>query len=543
MILKLEHIGKIDTATYNFTQGVTTIIGRNGQGKSTLVNALYMALTGDTIDGCNLDEKVTWGYDTGTIIFTTDYWKVTRTIGKKSSVLLEDKAGVRFTKKSEVNDYILRWYNIPSVDILKDVYFSAQYKAIDILETTPAKRLDMLASVLGFAKYQKAHQLIYQHLTTMPEIQYNASLYEEFCKSLEEDKESLPKLNQELNKLTADFDKLRSFNELYEIINSPTEASLSSLKAELSNAEKDLEDAEIKLKFLQDEKFRKAGIKNKLQQYDNYVKDQKELDGLIAEMRGIESNMPNASDKIRELIEEDTKNKTEFELRLKTIDSQKNMLKDGLCPLSKAPPCSTLLSILNPDKLEQEAEELNNNLNIINENLTAMKAMLQMSEDATAAYIANDTRQAVLKARLLTVPDDIKNYQNDTARTELENYSELDVNKEIVEQERAVGCLRDTVAALRVKAETNTVTDEERIAAIKEEETRNLLTAEIITLKRDIKTIEERIPVTEKQLAKMEEDKAIADEHNFKRTVYTCARHVLNRDNLPRMLMEFKHSL
>jgi DNA repair exonuclease SbcCD ATPase subunit len=538
MILKLEHIGKIDTATFNFSQGVTTVIGRNGQGKSTLVNALYMALTGETIDGCNLDDKVTWGYDTGNIFLITDHWKVTRTIGKKSAVLLEDKSGVRFTKKAEVNDYILRWYNIPSEDILKEVYFSAQYKAIDILETTPAKRLDMFATVLGFAKYKKADQLLYQHISSMPVIQYNDTLYDNFKQSLADDEALLPKLKQELDKLNQSFEKFRSPNELYKIINAPTESSMNNIKNELIKAEQDLENETVKLQFLQDEKARKLSIKNKLQQYDNYIADKKELDKLIHEMQGIEANMPNATEKIRELIEEDTKSKTEFELRLKTIESQKDMLKDGLCPLSKAPPCSTLLSILDPAKLEEESKEINKNLNIINENLDAMKAMLKMSEDATAAFIANDSRQAIIKARLMLVTDDIKNYQDTTDRIELANYSEIEANKEIIEQEKVVGCTRDMVTALKCQIAVDIVTDEERANAIREEDERNLVTSEIISLKRDIKTIEDRMPVTKSQIAKMEEDKAIADEHNFKRNVYACARHILNRDNLPRMLME-----
>ena len=339
MILKLEHIGKIDTATFNFSQGVTTVIGRNGQGKSTLVNALYMALTGETIDGCNLDDKVTWGYDTGNIFLITDYWKVTRTIGKKSSVLLEGKDGTRLTKKTEVNDYILRWYNIPSEDILKEVYFSAQYKAIDILETTPAKRLDMFATVLGFAKYKKADQLLYQHISSMPVIQYNDTLYDNFKQSLADDEVLLPKLKQELDKLNQSFKKFKSPNELYKIINAPTESSMDSIKNELIKAELDLENETVKLQFLQDEKARKLSIKNKLQQYDNYVADKKELDNLIHEMQGIEANMPNATEKIRELIEEDTKSKTEFELKLKTIESQKDMQQN----LSLPSPCPVLL--------------------------------------------------------------------------------------------------------------------------------------------------------------------------------------------------------
>jgi DNA repair exonuclease SbcCD ATPase subunit len=538
MILKLEHIGKIDTATFNFSQGVTTVIGRNGQGKSTLVNALYMALTGETIDGCNLDDKVTWGYDTGNIFLITDYWKVTRTIGKKSSVLLEGKDGTRLTKKAEVNDYILRWYNIPSEDILKEVYFSAQYKAIDILETTPAKRLDMFATVLGFAKYKKADQLLYQHISSMPVIQYNDTLYDNFKQSLADDEALLPKLKQELDKLNQSFEKFRPPNELYKIINAPTESSMDSIKNELVRAEQDLENELIKLQFLQDEKARKLSIKNKLQQYDNYIADKKELDNLIHEMQGIEANMPNAAEKIRELIEEDTKSKTEFELRLKTIESQKDMLKDGLCPLSKAPPCSTLLSILDPSKLEEEANEIKKNLNIVNENLDAMKAMLKLSEDATAAFIANDSRQAIIKARLMLVPEDIKNYQDTGDRAELANYSEIEANKEIMEQERVASCMKDKVTDLKYKTEVTVVTDEERANAIREEDERNSTTAEIVTLKRDIKIIEERIPVTKSQMTRMEEDKAIADEHNFKRNVYNCARHILNRDNLPRMLME-----
>lgn len=540
MILKLEHIGKVDTATFNITQGVTTVLGPNGFGKSTIVNALYMALTGEPIDNCTLDEKVTWGYDTGTVMLKTDNWYVIRSIGKKSSVLLEDKSGTRLTKKAEVNDYILKWYNIPSFDILKEVYFSAQYKAIDILETTPAKRLEMLASVFGFAKYEKAQRYIYQHLTQMPQITYSEVTYNSLLEAKKGHEQTIKNQENIIKDAEEKLSELMSETDANAIINSSTVEELVA-KQQARDKQKDLlENAEIKLQFLYDEKSRILSLRNKVDKLNEFYNNKDELEKLQIKMKEIEARMPHAVEKLKQCIDEDTVTKTKLEAELAAIEEQRDLLKGGICPLSKDVPCSKLLAITNPVRLESESDRIKKDIAILTENLVALKDMLKDSEKAYLEYVTNDAKQAVLKSLLLTVPEDVKNLEiSQEDKLKVAEYSEMKTNKEIAELCDEIDKYK--IELLQIEASLTNVTAVTEAAKLEAKTAlaeRTSLTTKILAADIYKSNIEEAYAHNIELINQMEQEKQLAEEHNFKRDVYTHARQILSKDNLPRILLE-----
>lgn len=538
MILKLEHIGQIDTGTFNLSQGITTILGANGSGKSTLVNALFMALTGEPIDSCTLDEKVTHGYDTGTITLNTGNWRVTRTIGKKSSVLLEDKSGTRLTKKAEVNDYILKWYNLPSTDIIKEVYFSAQFRATDAIETTPAVRLAMLASVLGFAKYEKGQKYLYQYLSQMPEINYSETTYTNLLNQKEEHEISIRTFKERIAKNNEELNALPSEEQINAILESPTFEEFKKNEQEKADLESKLKETEKELQNAYDEKSNIGSLRNLIDKWDHYYQDKEELEELIVKMKDIETRMPHAAEKIKECINEDTLNKMQLEQDLKAIEERKNLLQGGVCPLSKDTPCSRLIAMSDPTKLDNEANLIKKNINILNENIETMQAMLKGSEDAYKEYVANDAKQAVLKARLLQKPSEEIEITEEQKK-KVADYSELKSNTKIAGLVTDIDLLRKGISIKEaIFAGKTPVTAEDKKKAseqcLKRADIMNKLLVDSTYVTSTQKAYEDICELIET----MEKEKQKAEEHNFKRNVYMHTRHLLSKDCLPRLLME-----
>jgi DNA repair exonuclease SbcCD ATPase subunit len=541
MLLKLEHIGKIDCATFDIKQGVTTVLGANGVGKSTLVNALYLALTGETIDGCNLDEKVNWDWDTGSVTLVTDTWKVTRTIGKKSSCLLEDKAGTRLTKKTEVNDYIFKYYNIESSDILKEVYFAAQYRAVDILETTPAKRLDMLASVFGLAKYDKAQRRLYQELNNIPVIMINEELLNSYLESEKTLKQNINQHQEELEGVVQVLSGIRSVEEVTAVINSATEDQLVELDTQITELSDTVErDSELFDKYAV-EVFAYKELKSKLDEKAKYEELSKELEILEKERAEIDKSMPTASADISDLIQQTLTEKASLEASLKEIQKRKDLLKDGLCPLSGTPPCSGLLAMADPSALDQEEQEINNNLLIIGENLVSLRTMESESKEAYKRLCDNDSKQTVLKVRLSQFNKDCVSFQLDPDKEYLFEPGYIDNLTQNVIPPLNITLTRgrQTIAELKAqRANIKVVSKEEKAQAEEEYKLYFELAPKKVQLETLIESNKKELASVINTIEMINQDKEKLADVEFKRSVLSTARQVMTRDYLPRLLLE-----
>lgn len=540
MILTLEHIGKIDTATFNLKQGVTTVLGENGVGKSTLVNALFLALTGETIDGAVLEDKVTWDYDTGSITLQTENWTVVRTIGKKSSAVLTDNSGLRLTKKAEINDYIFKFYNIESADILKEVYFAAQYKAVDILETTPAKRLDMLAAVFGLAKYDKAQKRIYQSLVNTPQIEVNDELLEDTERGIKEYKNQLKDAEKTLEDKRMELEPLDSDAKLIAIINSPTEKDMADVIAKRDKHYADIDIYTTEYKKIQEYKDEMELLRSQIGQYQQYMTDVRDLESLAKDMEEIQVDMPTSTENIRKVQAETIEAKAELTAELKALTERKDLLKDGLCPLSKTPPCSGLLAMSDPEALGAQIDDIKNKLNIVNEDLAALSVMEQRSAEAYKKYCEIESNTAVIKHRLSSVPDSVKTLQiSEEDMQKASDYKANEVNNQLADLSEKLQETRSAVAALEATLKaSNTVTEEAKAKAMADHNKRRQLESDIIEAKVLIDNLTKSLESTVNINAKLKEAKEKAEQVNFKREVLTVARQALGRDYLPRLLME-----
>lgn len=541
MKLKLKHIGKLDTKIFDLKQGVTTVLGENGMGKSTLVNALYLALTGETIDGSVLEDKVTWDHDTGSVTLETEQWTVTRTIGKKSSVLLTDNTDLRLTKKAEVNDYIFKYYNISSADILKEVYFAAQYRAIDILETTPAKRLDMLASVFGFSKYDRAQKRIYQQLAQIPEVSVNKELITSIENQLSDIDKQIAEVGASVEASKKNLDAIPDEQSLIEKMNAQTEDDVQELKEAQDTLNKTLDNVYTAFKELSAYNLDMSKLESRVGEYRQYIETVDALNVLKKDMEEIQKDMPTATERIRELKEQSLSERADLQMQLKQLQERKDMLKDGLCPLSKTPPCSGLLKLADPDILNTQIQELTNNLSTLEEDLKGLAAMETASVQAYKRYCENDAKQAQLKNWLSQHKELENNNPSTEELKEVDDYlsKKPEIEKDLKDLEVKNQDLRNSLAVCEAKLkDIKVVSKEEQELAKKQYSERLGLLQAIAAHEADLKHLNDRKDDSTRLLETLKADLDKADDINFKRQVLAATRQVLSRDYLPRLMME-----
>lgn len=83
--LNLVNVGALGSMEIELESGLTAVLGPNGVGKSTLVNAFFFALTGETLDGASLEDMITWGHPHMIVTLTGDCFQVQRTVRREGT--------------------------------------------------------------------------------------------------------------------------------------------------------------------------------------------------------------------------------------------------------------------------------------------------------------------------------------------------------------------------------------------------------------------------------------------------------------------------
>ena len=142
--------------------GLCGIIGSNGSGKSTILDMIRFAFTGESAsDGAKAD-NVAWGKETAsvTVCFTHgdgDY-SITRTCGKRNGQRLTTPDG-DFTKKVEIDSFVERLCDTP-ISALLSYVFVPQGKIDAILLSTPTQRLKDMQQTMGLQQAEASAKLL-----------------------------------------------------------------------------------------------------------------------------------------------------------------------------------------------------------------------------------------------------------------------------------------------------------------------------------------------------------------------------------------------
>ncbi|MHA1252840.1 MAG: AAA family ATPase, partial [Candidatus Helarchaeota archaeon] len=157
-----------DTKNLEFPLGITAIIGDNGAGKSSIIQAIKYALLGDKVRGDEIENIIRNGTNKLEIelhlkIDNVEY-VINRTRTRNGKTLdsiknlnenkLEGKGGI-----TKINEIILDLLNMDK-DIISNSLFVDQGQIAKLIDEKPAERMNIMGKLIGLDKLEKSWELM-----------------------------------------------------------------------------------------------------------------------------------------------------------------------------------------------------------------------------------------------------------------------------------------------------------------------------------------------------------------------------------------------
>lgn len=167
--LKLKDIGRFNQAegkagvVLNFTPGVNVLTGRNGRGKTTLLESVPLCLYGKFPDDRLIGEMT---YTNARVSLTTTDFRLFERGWQKPKYVMEaapDPKGHTQSLREEVteSDYNVRVKNVwGSQDVFFATSFVSQRHRLDIVRAKPASRMEVLRELFGLMEFDQKHEAV-----------------------------------------------------------------------------------------------------------------------------------------------------------------------------------------------------------------------------------------------------------------------------------------------------------------------------------------------------------------------------------------------
>lgn len=385
MLLELHNVGAYGSGTIEIGPGMNVLLGSNGAGKSTVVNAFYFALTGESLESTNIQNLIRWGFADMYVLLATEDWCVKRTATKKGVKHTLHHGDTVLAKKDEVNNFIMKWYGMDDISAFRAVFFAEQFRSIDVINDTNASRSAMLLDVFGFRKFEKIRAVVQSVLNGMTVMNVSDDLLETLkttCEAREtdvivaqadadrtymdvlpaEDAEALEK--SVARGLTADAVKDAQMQYAY-------------IDARLSRIEEELKALSAASVAADHESARKRGM------YDQFASEQKEIRERMKKMRAEKLPKP---EKVRKLLDTLMEQRQELDMKLTGLKERKTLSKDGLCPLTHGAMCADLKALTNPEVIDADIKGLTQQKKDLNKDIDELRKMFDDSSDFYRTY-------------------------------------------------------------------------------------------------------------------------------------------------------------
>ena len=385
MLLELHNVGAYGSGTIEIGPGMNVLLGSNGAGKSTIVNAFYFALTGESLESTNIQNLIRWGFADMYVMLATEDWCVKRTATKKGVKHALHHGDTVLAKKDEVNNFIMKRYGMDDVSAFRAVFFAEQFRSIDVVDDTNASRSAMLLDVFGFGKFEKIRAVVQSVLNGMTVMNVSDDLLERLkttCEARETDvivaqadadrtymdvlpAEDAEALEKSVAKgLTADSVKDARMQYAY------IDARLSGIEEEL----KALSSASVAADH---ESARNRGM------YDQFAAERKEIRERMKKMRAEKLPKP---EKVRKLLDALMEQRQELDMKLTGLKERKTLSKDGLCPLTHGAMCADLKALTNPEVVDADIKGLTQRKKDLNKDIDELRKMFDDGSDFYRTY-------------------------------------------------------------------------------------------------------------------------------------------------------------
>lgn len=222
MILKsieLSNFVSHDSSNIDFATGVNLIVGHNGAGKSSVVDAIKFALFNerrsgniqDLIKRGKQDASVRLGFNMGGIDYEV-YRSIAARKGAKEAWLRAGGSSIAETSEG-VTSQISRVLGM-SKDVFLNSVFVKQGDIDSLIAEEPRKRKDFLAKVINIERLGKQASKIGEYVRRMEmdasRLRFSEERYSELVSSLEENRKTLESLSREASTMKGRIDSVSS---------------------------------------------------------------------------------------------------------------------------------------------------------------------------------------------------------------------------------------------------------------------------------------------------------------------------------------------
>jgi DNA repair exonuclease SbcCD ATPase subunit len=534
----LSNIGSLGPGDVilDLNPGLTAVVGANGAGKSTCVNALYFAITGETINGSNFDDLVTWGCVSGKVELDCDTFKITRALkvgsSAKSTLTIGDKT---FTRKKEIDSIICEMFGFVDLSVFRLVFFAEQYKAIDLIDGTDAQRVGMLSSLFGFAKFERIGAALLKVISTINTSVIGDDVLKSIADALalaEAERDAQNAEYARISALTLSDDEVA---ELTATASAPLVGSLNEMRTAILRETENLLTLQEKLDGMPTpptaEQHKIYNDFKEKELNDAALKDSEEkLNGLIAK-RGLQPGS------IVGFLQKLDTARNSVIIQKQRLTERANLVTSGKCPLTGGVPCPDLLAMTDREDIDRQLAELDKRIAEMDSDKEEMQRTLIEAQNLEAAIkTATEVRDSyVLRSENISIPADfdVEAYIQARDNSDFEEVRRL--TSEISHSQQRINSIKAELDKYDGMAEK---TEEERIKAANDLMAHNTAVSQLPIIKDNITRAEERVAaqVQSKEFADMQNETARLNAE--KRKKLEKVRLAFHRDNLPRMLIE-----
>lgn len=540
MRLKIKDFGVIEDLTFDLVPGLTVLSAPNGCGKSTVVDALFFALSGELMSGVNVAERISWSSltKTASVELSADDFCVCRRIsGDSVSHTLKLPDSEKICRKADINAWILRRFHLSTFAPVRDIFFSPQLQATTLLDATMSARLSMLSGFFNLDGIEKARGTIMKVLTDNVLEVVSAESLESVRTGIANDEAEqrthiarnveLRQQKSEINYDPKTYDRILSAplegeTEVYSRRLQKLTDDLKTFEADLAERQKTF-DRIRELRGFRDGKISFDSYQERLAAAQKSVADQGEISPSVKQLRDLERPILNAIAGI--------------DAEVSDVQRRSSQIQNGVCPLTGGTPCIELLRASDGNIVADKLKDLADRKAAAETDLRGLQDLILTTEVRESELsIALRRLESVLSE---TVPDTPTDFSID----ELERL-EKDNPHADEELARARAMVQTQTSEIKTAEDwinahkgSECSTQEERNHQQKLRTANDAVDAELRVTASRIATLEARIGEQTTVLNRLLSVQKQCAEIQRRRDVLTALREVMSKKNLQRVLL------
>jgi exonuclease SbcC len=316
--LRLKNLLAHDDTEIEFSQsGITAIIGENGAGKSSILEAIQLALFGESSKG-NLIDIIKWGRDKALVelefVKSGTYYKVVREIEKKGKSVNTNSALFRIENGREILDR-QKYLNqeLPKITgISKKTFLNSilikQGEIEGLIRQKPSEREKVIEELLDLHIYSKL----------LEKYKENRKKEENRLETLQSEKINKDELQQKIDNLQVQISQLQQEIEKTEKEKDELEKVLKHIEEKINTYNQIEKEKSIKTTNLKNIESKITELQNKIEEIQTLKKEINNLKNKVEELQNLETTY----EKLQEI-----KN---LNLRLNQIEKEINQVKEKI---------------------------------------------------------------------------------------------------------------------------------------------------------------------------------------------------------------------